>query len=152
MPDILYLARIRASPDAVYRALATPEGVRNWWTRDATLDEHVGGTGEFAFYNRKTVTTVRIDALEPGVRVAWTTLTSGAPGGWEGSTIAFDIRSDGDGTVVAFAHRGLARADEGFARVTMGWSYYLASLQQYLETGAGAPHPDTGVMRIVSGA
>ena len=35
MPDILHLLTIHASPERVFQALATAEGIRNWWTRDA---------------------------------------------------------------------------------------------------------------------
>ena len=149
MPDIMHLVRIRATPESVYRALTTAEGIRNWWTRDAALDTAIGGTGTFGFRDRRVLTTVRVDALDPPARVGWRTLTSTAPSGWEGSSITFDLRAEGDDTVLAFAHRGLACADEGYARVTTGWAYYLISLQQYLETGTGAPHPETGVARIV---
>lgn len=48
-----------------------------------------------------------------------------------------------------FAHQGFSPADEGYARVNTGWAYYLVSLQQYLETGQGAPHPDIDFARIV---
>jgi uncharacterized protein YndB with AHSA1/START domain len=37
MPDIMHLVKINASPERVYQALTTPEGIRNWWTRDADL-------------------------------------------------------------------------------------------------------------------
>jgi hypothetical protein len=33
--------------------------------------------------------------------------------------------------------------------VNTGWAYYLVSLQQYLETGLGAPQPDIDFARIV---
>jgi hypothetical protein len=48
-----------------------------------------------------------------------------------------------------FAHQGFSRADEGYARVNTAWAYYLVSLQHYLETGQGAPHPDIDFARIV---
>ncbi len=44
--------------------------------------------------------------------------------------------------MVCFLHGGLKETDEGYARTTTGWGYYLVSLQQYLERGKGAPHPD----------
>ena len=44
--------------------------------------------------------------------------------------------------VLTFAHRGFARADEGYAQVTTGWAHFLFSLQKYVETGKGAPYPD----------
>ena len=150
MPDILHFWRIKAPPERVYAAIASAEGVRGWWTRDSALDAEVGGAGEFAFYDRKVVTRVRIDELRPGAAVAWTVTASGAPGGWEGSTVRFDLEADGDETALRFAHRGLRHADDGFARVTSGWAFYLASLRQYVETGAGVPHPETGILRIVT--
>lgn len=149
MPDIMHLFKIRAPVERVYESFTTAEGIRNWWTRDTVLDSRIGGTGEFAFHKRRLVTTVRIDELRPPLHVSWTTVSSAAPGGWDGSTIRFDLRADAADTVLVFAHRGLKYADEGYARVTTGWAYYLTSLQQYLETGHGAPHPETGITRII---
>lgn len=95
MPDIMHLVRIHAPPERVYQALTTEEGIRNWWTRDAELDARIGGTGEFRFYEGKGVTKVRVDALEKPVRVGWTTISANAPGGWDGTTINFDLRAEG---------------------------------------------------------
>lgn len=149
MPDIMHLIKIRVSPGRVYQALTTEEGVRNWWTRDADLDSKIGGTGEFRFYGGKGVTNVRVDELKPPVRVGWKTISANAPGGWNGTTITFDLRAEGGDTVLSFAHRGFGQADEGYALVTTGWAYYLVSLQQYLETGKGAPHPDIDFSRVI---
>jgi Activator of Hsp90 ATPase homolog 1-like protein len=95
------------------------------------------------------VTRVTTDELNPPVRAIRKTVSANAPGGWEGTTITFDLRTDGDGTVLLFAHRGFKQADEGYARVTTGWGYYLVSLRQYLETGKGAPHPDIDFARVI---
>jgi Activator of Hsp90 ATPase homolog 1-like protein len=57
----------------------------------------------------------------------------------ESTTITFDLRAEGNHTILSFAHRGFEKGDEGYARVTTGWAYYLVSLQQYLETGTGGP-------------
>ena len=142
MPDSLHLLTIQASPERASPALATAEGIRNWWTREAELDPRVGGRGEFRFYQGKGITKVRIDTLEPPVRVGWTVTAANAPGGWEGTTITFDLAAKGSDTVLSFAHRGFKQADEGYALVTTGWAYYLVSLQQYLERGKGTPQQD----------
>ncbi len=149
MPDIMHLIRIKAAPERVFAALAAADGIREWWTRDSELEPRLGGAGEFRFYGGKVVTRVRIDALDRPSRVAWTVTESTAPGGWETTTISFDLRPEGTGTAVLFAQRGFARADDAYALVSMGWAYYLVSLQQYLETGAGAPHPDVDFTRVV---
>jgi uncharacterized protein YndB with AHSA1/START domain len=149
MPDILHLITIHATPERVYQALTTEEAIRNWWTRDAVLEAKIGGTGEFGFNDHRVVTKIRVDELKPPVRVGWTTTSSSSPGGWDGTTITFDLRAEGSDTALAFAHRGFAQANEGYARVTTGWAYFLVSLQQYLETGTGAPHPDVDFARVI---
>jgi uncharacterized protein YndB with AHSA1/START domain len=109
MPDILHLVKIRASPERVYEALTTAEGIRNWWTRDAVFDSKIGGSGEFGFYEHNGVTKVSVDELKPPVRVVWTTVSSSAPGGWVGTTIAFDLRAEGS---AAFLRAPRLRASE----------------------------------------
>jgi uncharacterized protein YndB with AHSA1/START domain len=135
MPDILHLVKIHASPERVYQALTTAEGIRHWWTRDAVLDSKGGGTGEFGFQDNRTMTRVRIDELEPPVRVAWTTISLQR----EGTMIMFDLRLERSDTVLSFAHRGFEQVNEGFKRATVGWGHYLGSLQRYLEIGEGTP-------------
>jgi uncharacterized protein YndB with AHSA1/START domain len=140
MPDITHAITIRATPARVYAAVMTSEGIRKWWTRDAVLDARIGGSGEFGFVDRKVVTRVRVDELMPPTHVRWTTISSNAPGGWAGTTITFDLRAESSGTTtLSFAHRGLAQSDSGYALVAKGWSHYLVSLQQYLQTGHGTP-------------
>jgi uncharacterized protein YndB with AHSA1/START domain len=139
MPDIVHLIWIHVLPERVYQALTTAEGIRQWWTRDATLDSTPGGRGEFVFNEGRFVAKVEVDHMEPPVRVSWR-VVSGGPG-W-GAAIAFDLRAEGSDTVLSFVHRGFGQADERCAAATTRWGAYLVSLKQYLETGTGAPHPD----------
>jgi uncharacterized protein YndB with AHSA1/START domain len=149
MPDIMHLFTIHSPPEAVYRALTTPEGVRGWWTREVALDAAVGGTGEFRFHEGKSAARVRIEELDPPSRVVWKTVSSFRPA-WDGTTITFELRPEADGgTTLAFAQRGFAEADDSYAITTTGWGYYLASLKRYLEEGAGSPHPDIDFARTL---
>ena len=150
MPDVMHLIRIRATPERLYTALSTADGIRNWWTRDADLECRPGGTGEFRFYDRSRLTRVCVSEATPFARVGWTVVASDAPGGWAGTTILFDLRPENQQVKLIFAHRGFAAADEDYALVTTGWAYYLVSLQHYLETGRGAPHPDIDFGRMLS--
>jgi len=150
MPDITHVVTIQASPERVYSAVTTAEGIRNWWTHQVHLDSRIGGTGEFRFNQGRTVTQVRVDEAEPPVRVRWTTIFSNAPAGWSGSTIAFDLRREDGATVLSFTHRGFREADERFLRVSAGWAYYLTCLQRYLEKGYGALHGDIDLARLIA--
>jgi uncharacterized protein YndB with AHSA1/START domain len=150
MPDILHFVKIHASPERVYQAITTAEGIRSWWTRDADLGPEVGGVGEFRFlsYGPEYVTRVRIDELKQSSHVGWKTLSSFRPE-WSGTSMSFDLREEGGDTVLLFAHRNFAQADERYAQTNTGWAYYLVSLQQFLQTGKGAPSPDIDFARMI---
>ena len=53
MPDIKHLIKIRSTPESVYQAIARAEGIRNWWTRDASIEPKVGANGEMSFYGKR---------------------------------------------------------------------------------------------------
>ena len=57
MAEIKHQIPIDASPDKIYAALATPAGLRGWWTADVRADEKVGGKAEFGFEKRAMVWT-----------------------------------------------------------------------------------------------
>jgi hypothetical protein len=42
-----------------------------------------------------------------------------------------------------------SKGQVGTTFTTTGWAYYLVSLQQYLETGEGAPNPDVRFDRMI---
>jgi uncharacterized protein YndB with AHSA1/START domain len=147
MPEIMHLIKIRAGQDKVYQTVATAEGIRNWWTRDAALASNVGGAGEFGFYGHRFIIKVRVAELTPPARVAWDEVSS-TGGGFDGTTISFDLKSDEGITSLLFAHRGFKTDGDNIAAATTRWGFYLLSLKRYLETGKGAPNPeDTDLIR-----
>jgi uncharacterized protein YndB with AHSA1/START domain len=147
MPEIMHLIQIRAAQDKVYQAVATAEGIRNWWTRDAALDPKVGGAGEFGFYGHRFIINVRVAELTPPAHVAWEDISS-TGGGFDGTTISFDLKSDQGITSLLFAHRGFKTGGDNIASATTRWGFYLLSLKRYLESGKGSPNPeDTELIR-----
>ena len=47
--DILHRVGIKSSPDAVYRALTTRDGLAAWWTDKTQGEGPVGGLFQFRF-------------------------------------------------------------------------------------------------------
>jgi uncharacterized protein YndB with AHSA1/START domain len=138
MADIMHQLKIHASPERVYAAITTEDGIRQWWTRDATIEPRIGAAGEFGFFGRRFVAKVTVEELDPLTRARWKV----ANAAWPGDEIEFNLKTDGDGTTLLFAHRGFPRADERFASATTRWGFYLLSLKRYLQTGVGSPNPD----------
>ena len=143
MADILHRVGIRASPDQVYRALATAEGVAGWWTTDSSGEDKVGGKLKFRFRTgdgrELGFFDMKILELQPGARVLWQ-VTDG-PEEWLGTRVAFDLRQEGDFTMVVFKHQGWKEPIEFMHHCSTKWAVFLLSLKAYAETGKGAPSP-----------
>ncbi|WP_208092596.1 SRPBCC family protein [Blastococcus xanthinilyticus] len=136
--DILHRVGIENSaPEKVYDALTTVEGLAGWWTDDVTGDPDVGGVLEFRFppggFDMKVLD------RRPGERVTWEVVAG--PAEWVGTTVDWQLRRDGDYTVVLFEHQGWAEPVEFMHHCSTKWATYLMSLKQLVETGEGAPSP-----------
>ena len=140
MSDIKHLIKIRSTPERVYDAVTTADGLRHWWSRDAAIEPKVGANGEIGFYGKRFIATLTVEELRPNMLVRWR-VTNEA---WDGKGIEFVLRTIDSGTALAFTHSGFKAADDKYASATTRWGFYLLSLKRYLETGTGAPNPDDG--------
>lgn len=139
MPDILHKVGIKSSsPDNVYQALATVEGLSGWWTRDTVGQSKVDGVLKFRFGNGGF--DMKVLELKPGERVAWQVVDG--PEEWLGTKISFDIKQNADWTVAYFKHQGWKTPVEFMHHCSTKWAVFLLSLKSLLETGKGAPWPN----------
>jgi uncharacterized protein YndB with AHSA1/START domain len=139
MPDILHKIGIRsASPDDVYHALTTIQGLSAWWTSTTEGESKPGGELRFRFGNGGFDMTVL--ELRPGRRVSWQ-VTDG-PDEWIGTTISFDLEPRDDWAIVLFKHAGWRAPVEFMHHCSTKWGVFLLSLKSLLETGQGEPWPN----------
>jgi uncharacterized protein YndB with AHSA1/START domain len=143
MVDILHRVGMKSSsPDDVYAALGTIDGVAGWWTRATTGDASVGGVIQFRFELDGGETggmDGRVVESVPGKRVAWEVIDG--PEEWIGTTITFDIKQDGDWTIVLFSHSDWREPVEFMHHCSTKWATFLMSLKAFVETGQGSPAP-----------
>ena len=137
--DILHRVGIKAgSPDAVYRALTTREGLAGWWTENTHGEGGVGSTLQFRFgaggFDMKVL------ELKPGERVLWQVVDG--PEEWIGTTVSWDLKRDGDYTIVLFKHQGWKEVVEFMHHCSTKWAVFLMSLKLLAETGRGMPDPN----------
>lgn len=138
MADILHRVGVQgASPAQVYDALTTIEGLRGWWTDDATGSAETGGVIKFRFppggFDMQVLERV------PGKRTSWEVVDG--PPEWVGTTIEWDLRQDDDYTIVMFRHLGWQEPVEFMHHCSTKWATYLLSLKALLEAGEGRPSP-----------
>ena len=138
MADILHRVGVEhSSPQRVYDALSTLDGLSGWWAEKTTGDTEPGGVIEFRFGPGGI--DMEVVELDPGRLVRWEVV--GGPEEWIGTEVRFDIRQDGDWTIVLFRHEGWREPVEFMSHCSTKWATYLVSLKQLLETGTGAPDP-----------
>jgi len=138
MVDILHRVGVESSsPAKVYDALTTLEGLSGWWTDDTTGSTETGGVIAFRFppggFDMEVVD------QRPGEAVTWKVVEG--PEEWVGTTVDWQLRQDGEHTIVLFKHQGWREPVEFMHHCSTKWATYLMSLKSLLETGVGAPAP-----------
>ena len=140
MPDILHKVGIKSSsPDDVYAALTTLDGLSGWWTTNTLGDSKPGGTIVFRFGGNGGFD-MKVLESHPAQRVLWQVVDG--PEEWIGTTIGFDLRQEGDWTIVLFKHEGWKQPVDFMHHCSTKWGVFLLSLKALLETGEGAPWPN----------
>ncbi len=135
MAQIAHLVRIHATPEQVYRCIASTTGIGEWFTEASSPDYRKGGTLELRFGGEPV--SFEISELTEPSRVVWHCTTP--ENSWFDTNIAFEIAEQGDGVVVRFDHLGWADVSDRFRDCSMSWAYFLESLRSLLEEGQGTP-------------
>ena len=139
MVDILHKVGIKGSSlDAVYQALTNCEDLSGWWTTTTQGDSKVGGVIQFRFGAGGI--DMKVLELQPGKRVMWQVVDG--PQEWISTKVSFDLRQEGDWTIVLFKHQGWKEPVEFMHHCSTKWAVFLLSLKSLLETGKGAPAPN----------
>ncbi len=139
MVDILHRVGVVAPIEKVYRALATPEGLAEWWTRETSGASEVGGKLGFRFGDVGGFD-MEILELDPEGHVRWRVIDG--PQEWIGTEIDWRLEQRDDYTIVLFAHEGWSEPVEFMHHCSTKWATFLMSLKELVETGTGRPAPD----------
>jgi len=144
MVDILHRVGIKASSEDVYKALATRDGLAGWWTTNTGGDSKLGGVIKFRFSTADGREIGGFDTkvleLRPAERVLWEVIDG--PAEWIGTKVSFELKQDGDYSIVLFKHVGWKEPVEFMHHCSTKWATFLISLKSLVETGKGAPSPD----------
>ena len=133
MPDILHRVGINATPEKVFEALSTIEGLRHWWTIETTGDAKQGGLINFGFCEMKVVES-RVNEL-----VHWKCVRG--PDEWVGTEVTFQLKRKDDQTFVVFKHANWKEPVEFMHHCSTKWATFLLSLKDWLERSEGRPSP-----------
>jgi uncharacterized protein YndB with AHSA1/START domain len=145
--DVRLAVRVRARPEAVYRALTSARELTRWWLLGAETDARNAGRVRMIWPRVRNVDGVRCRGigeregvfvdLEPGTKVAW--LFKPARGDRRAPPlVSVFIEKRRGGSEVTLVHAGFpsdASADDPYCGYARAWEDGLAKLKLYLETG-----------------
>jgi len=138
--DIVHSVDIETTPDRLYEAITTQQGLAGWWTPQVKAEPTVGALNEFHFEG--TTLKFRVNTLESARHVGWSSVQ--VPADWEGTQVLFDILPQDDTITLRFSHIGFASPGGSFGVTSYSWAQYLRSIKLLLETGEGEPFGSTG--------
>ena len=141
MVDIRHRVAVAAPLGSVYEAVATTEGISEWWTRDGVRGASSEGSELQFFFGQPAPSAVmEVTRLDPVGHVHWRCVDGADE--WVGTELTFDLTEEQDQTVVLFTHADWREPVEFMAHCSARWAYFLLSLNSYLETGKGTPFPE----------
>jgi uncharacterized protein YndB with AHSA1/START domain len=130
---------IHATPDVVYRAVSTENGLRGWWCKNVTLEDGPGGILTLRFPSGH-VARIRLAKGKASSRVEWDVLGHNAMPEWIGTKLVFAIEQNGQkSSRLQFQHSGLDPGCECYGACNDAWGYLMGSLKALLENGKGTP-------------
>jgi uncharacterized protein YndB with AHSA1/START domain len=137
--DILLAVDIDADPTSVYEAITTQKGEAGFWTSDNDTEPAIGSVARFGFPGAEAGAKMRVDELDLGRRVVWTSL--GDFPNWKDTAVTWDLEGRAGKTHLMFRHGNWPEdyPDQEFASVAWVWAMVVARLKGYAETGDAQP-------------
>jgi uncharacterized protein YndB with AHSA1/START domain len=140
LADIRHRVGIAAPQDRVFAAIATRDGLAEWWTRTVDGNPERGGRMRFYFGRPDPGAVMEIVDVHAPDFVVWRCVDGVAE--WVGTTLTFNLRTDGNETVVLFTHADWREPVEFMHHCSTKWAYFLLGLKRGLEGGSATPYPD----------
>jgi uncharacterized protein YndB with AHSA1/START domain len=128
---------VNASPERIYAAVATQDGMQGWWTRDTTMNAIVGGEAEFGFDKKRLAFRMTVEELVPLSSVRLRCI--GGHPEWEGTTLEWKIQPTAGVAMLRFTHRDWREVTEFAAICNSRWGQLMFRLKDYAETGTRNP-------------
>jgi len=137
MPDIFHNFPINAKRSEVFRAVSTPDGLNNWWTKTCAGKPSEGSAYQMGFgpeYNWQAIVS-RCDS-DSEFEFQFTEADSD----WTGTRIGFLLTENNGNTDVSFRHVGWPESNEHYRTSCFCWAMYLRLMKRYVETGEVVPY------------
>jgi uncharacterized protein YndB with AHSA1/START domain len=135
MEAIRHFLLIKTTPEKVFQAITTEEGLKSWWAKQAIARPEPGFVNVFTF--GKFRNEFKVTKLVPNQIAEWLCIHSIEE--WIGTTVSFDVEKKDGNSILRFSHSGWKEASDTFAKCNYDWAHFMKSLKLLCETGEGTP-------------
>jgi uncharacterized protein YndB with AHSA1/START domain len=137
MPDIFHDFTIAGKRGAVFKAITTPPGLDEWWTKTSSGEARSGAIYELGFgpgfdWRGRVTTIVPNETFELQMIQA--------ERDWTDTRVRFDLAAGSGVTQVHFRHVGWPSANDHYRISCYCWAMYLRILRRYVEHSERVPY------------
>jgi uncharacterized protein YndB with AHSA1/START domain len=125
--QVVFHRRYRKPVAKVWAALTTPERLADWLA-EAEIELKPGGAVRLNWNKGAHTMTGRVIAYEPPHVLAWSWPIDGRE-----TVVRFELRADGEGTLLTLTHAGIGPQSAAGASVRTGWHAHLEGLPDAIE-------------------
>lgn len=137
MSEIKHDISIEATPETIYQALTTTQGLQAWFTAQVDGSGKVGTDWHLRFTDQPFFSWRILTADNPR-HVIWECLEG--PGNAPGTEVEFSLKpASKTQTILTISHRGWTKDDPKFTRCVEIWRTLMNHLQRYCEAGIAEP-------------
>lgn len=133
MPEIRHNVIIKTTPEKIYEAITSEEGLANWWAKQTIAKPELGFVKIFTFGTFRNE--MKVTMLNPNKKVEWHCINSIEE--WIDTDISFDLEEKDGRIILRFVHSGWRGVTDTFAGCNYDWGRFMTSLKLFCETGTG---------------
>ena len=142
--DIRFELDINAGRGTIFKAFTTKKGYQGWWSPTCEIRCKVGQDSFIRFEkeDRTEQMGFRTKEVIENEKLVWVCFSNNVFSSWIGTELCFAIIAKGQSSRLVFAQRS---NDPDWAKhpdyqpSCNGWDFFVGSLKNYCETGAGDP-------------
>jgi uncharacterized protein YndB with AHSA1/START domain len=133
MVDIIQEFTVKAKPELVFQAFATPSGLDKWWTKSSSGESRAGGSMRL-YFGPEYDWQAKVTRYQPSSSFELQ-LTQAHPD-WMGTLVGCELAPEGHyATRVRFYHTGWPEQNEHWRVSCYCWAMYLRILRRNLAYG-----------------
>jgi len=137
MKKIIHFLNINKPANQVFEAIATAEGLSNWWSTQVTSEGKIGGIIDFTFRDDFNPD-MKITSMTPSRELKWKCIAGHEK--WQDNEFTFEMNEHNGITQLKFTQLYAKElSDEDYGIYNFNWGYYLYSLKEFCEKGRGKP-------------